>query len=253
MGANMGLKAIGNLAGRMMAAVDSWLFPDKVLCLCCSRALGEEEMDGVCPACVQALEEMAAQQEEWERREDTAPAEGLCFVHAAYPYRDQVRRLVHKLKFQSVREAAAVLAKPMAYLPSGEEELIVPVPTDPRRKRQRGYNQATLLARHIADALGMPVCEALVRVRRCAPQTGLPLERRRKNLVGCMAASEAVRGKRVLLVDDVYTSGATAAEAARALKEAGAVSVGMFAAARAGIHDTDYTEPFPFIIFNLNR
>ena len=234
------------LLRRILAVMDDWLFPERVTCLCCSQALGEEEEDGLCPACARALERLNAQQEEREQSSEalTLP-EGIGFVHAAYPYRDQVRRLVHRLKFESIRAAAVPLARPMAYLPAGEEELIVPVPTDAQRKRKRGYNQATLLAQHIAKELGMPMEEALTRVKRCGPQTGLSFKERHTNLIGCMAASDAVNGKRILLVDDVYTSGATVSEAARALYAAGARSVGVFVAARAGLHDDDYSEPFP--------
>lgn len=89
----------------------------------------------------------------------------------------------------------------------------------------------------------MEVCTALVRVDSRRPQTGLSAGERRVNLAGCMAAGGAVNGKRVLLVDDVYTTGATAQEAVRALRLAGAVGVGMFAAARAGICGD---EPDPF-------
>lgn len=242
---------IRGILKRALLVMDEWLFPQKVVCLCCGKALDEKERDGLCPACAQALERLNAQQEERDRLQPVLPAEGIRFVYAAYPYRDQARTLVHRLKFESVRAAAVPLAAPMAFLPSQDEEMIVPVPTDARRKRQRGYNQATLLAQHIADTLGMPMSEAVRRVRRCGPQTGLTLEERRKNLIGCMAASSAVSGKHVLLVDDVYTSGATAAEAARALYAAGAVSVGVFAAARAGLDDDRSAEPFPFIKHNM--
>ena len=120
----------------------------------------------------------------------------------------------------------------------------MPVPTDKRRERRRGFNQATLLAQHIGKELGMEVCCALERVSARRPQTGLTGEERRKNLEGCMAASGAVSGKRVLLVDDVYTTGATVKEAARALRRAGAVGICVFAAARAGGgHDGD-DDPF---------
>jgi len=229
----------------MLAVLDDWLFPADVLCLCCDCALGEEVIDGLCPACARALEALAQKQEGREAEEERELPPGIVYVHAAYPYEGEVRRLVHLLKFSSVRAAAVPLARAMAYLPSGEEELLVPVPTDPARRKKRGYNQATLLAEHISKTLGMPMCEALARVRRSDPQTGLTLKERRRNLVGCMKANDAVNGKRVLLIDDVYTSGSTAMEAARALYEAGCKSVGVFCAAQAGIHDDNYAEPFP--------
>ena len=139
-----------------------------------------------------------------------------------------------------MRAAAVPLARQMVFLPSADEDIIVPVPTDRKRQRKRGFNQATLLAQHVGRELGMEVCTALERVDSRRPQTGLTAAQRRKNLE---VSSGAVNGRRVLLVDDVYTTGATAQEAVRALRAAGAVSVGMFAAARAGSPDGT-EEPF---------
>ena len=229
--------AIQRMMKRLLEALDDLLFPEDVLCLCCDHALGEDAQDGVCPSCMRALAQLAQAQEAREAEDGGALPEGLDYVHAAFPYEGQARTLIHRLKYESVRAAAVPLARQMVFLPSGEEEIIVPVPTDRKRQRKRGFNQATLLAQHVGRELGMEVCTALERVDSRRPQTGLTAAQRRKNLEGCMAASGAVNGKRVLLVDDVYTTGATAQEAVRALRAAGAVSVGMFAAARAGSPD----------------
>lgn len=235
--------AIQRLMRRLLDALDGLLFPEDVLCLCCDHALGEDARDGICPSCARALAQLAQAQEAREAEDGAALPQGLLYVHAAFPYEGQVRRLIHRLKYESVRAAAVPLARQMVFLPSGEEEIIVPVPTDRKRQRKRGFNQATLLAQHIGRELGMEVCTALERVDSRRPQTGLTAAQRRKNLAGCMAASGAINGKRVLLVDDVYTTGATAQEAVRALRAAGAVSVGMFAAARAGCPDGEQ-DPF---------
>ena len=235
--------AIQRTIERLIETLDELLFPENVLCLCCDHALGEDARDGICPACARSLEALAQAQEAREAEDGEALPEGLSYVHAAYPYEGQARTLIRRLKYERVRAASVPLARQMVFLPSGEEEIIVPVPTDRKRQRQRGFNQATLLAQHIGRELGMEVCVALTRVSSRRPQTGLSAAQRRMNLVGCMASSEAVNGKRVLLVDDVYTTGATAQEAARALRSAGAVSVGMFAAARAGGRDEEQ-DPF---------
>lgn len=235
--------------------IDDLLFPEDVLCLCCESALGEDARDGVCPACAQALDRLGAAQEareqamgEGDNPAQCAPPAGVLYVHSAYPYEAQARTLIHRLKYRSVRAAVVPLAKPIALLPAGEEEIIVPVPTDERRRKKRGFNQATLLAEYVAGEWGMPVCDALTRTRSCAPQTGLSEAQRRENLAGCMTVKarsvDAVRGKRVLLIDDVYTTGATAAEAARALLAAGAKNVGMLTAARAGLGQTNEDVPF---------
>lgn len=222
---------------RMLARVGAWiddlLFPEDVLCLCCDHALGEDAQEGICAGCRRALGQIARRQEALEAQESRPLPEGIDYIHAAFVYEGPARRLIHRLKYESVRAAAVPLAARMAYLPSGEEEIIVPVPTDRRRLSRRGYNQATVLAQQIADTLGMQMQEALVRVDARRPQTGLSAKERQQNVAGCMAASHAVNGKRVLLIDDVYTTGATLREAARALRKSGAKSVGAFAAAGA--------------------
>lgn len=220
---------------RLMRALDDLLFPERVACLSCEAALGEDEEDGLCPACARALARQRDEQEAREARDEWAQEglpEGIAFVHAALGYEGVARRLILALKFSSVRAAAVPLARAMALLPAGEEEIIVPVPTTPKRLRRRGFNQAALLAEHMGRELGMTVCEALSRRDDRAEQTSLSGLERSRNLVGCVYAEDVVRGKRVLLVDDVYTTGSTARECARALIAAGATSVGVFTAAR---------------------
>lgn len=218
---------------RGWAALLALVYPDRVLCLCCGRAIGEEDADGICPDCVRALERLEERQRlREEKGEREALPEGVAYVHSVYLYTGQARALILRLKFERVREAAVPLARAMAMLPGGEEELLVPVPTTKRRLRERGFNQARLLCELMARELGMPMADALIREDDRAAQSSLSGRERRDNLAGCMRALPEVRGKRVLLVDDVYTTGATAGEAARALLAAGATSVGVFTAAR---------------------
>lgn len=224
---------IGGLArawSRIRDALLALLFPDDVCCLCCGRALGNAHEDGVCPRCCRALEEMEARE---AQRVETEPLpEEIDAVFAAYPYRDQAKALILRMKYEHVRAAAVPLGRAMAMLPGGEADVLVPVPTTRRRLRQRGFNQAALLCEVIARETGMPMEEALTRTKEREAQTHLRAQQRRKNLVGTMCATRLLSGKRIILVDDVYTTGATAREAARALKAAGASSVSVFAAAR---------------------
>jgi ComF family protein len=114
-------------------------------------------------------------------------------------------------------------------------DLIVPLPLHPQRLGRRGYNQALELARPLARAARRPLDpHALRRVRATPPQSELDAAGRRRNVRGAFAADAArVRGRRVLLVDDVNTTGATAAEAATTLLHAGACEVHLLAIARA--------------------
>jgi ComF family protein len=149
-------------------------------------------------------------------------------------YDGALRAIVHALKYDGRRSLARPLAALMrergAAVLAGADA-VVPVPLHPSRRRQRGFNQAADLARR----LGPTVVDALRRVRATASQAELPAARRHGNVRGAFVATPqaaALRGKIVVLVDDVSTTGATLNACARALKEAGAGEVRALTAAR---------------------
>ena len=118
----------------------------------------------------------------------------------------------------------------------GEFDFLVPIPLHPKRKHKRGFNQAALLARKLSHLIAIPCCEmALRRVRDTAPQVGLSDSERLRNLHAAFQCSNRalVVGKRLLLIDDVMTTGATLASAAAALVSAGANRVSALTLARA--------------------
>ncbi|BAS28802.1 competence protein ComF [Limnochorda pilosa] len=145
-------------------------------------------------------------------------------------YSGWLRAAVHRLKYRGEAELSLPLGALMGLL--AREELlfattsaVVPVPLHPGRLQERGYNQSELLAAGVARLLARPLRpELLARPRPTAPQVGLDEGSRRRNLQGAFAVSDArsVRGRRILLVDDVLTTGATCREAARTLLAAGA-------------------------------
>jgi len=114
-------------------------------------------------------------------------------------------------------------------------EVIVPVPLHRSRERQRGYNQAALLARELSLYFQRPVVEgALIRKRVTSPQVNLSADQRRRNVQGAFACiGNQLAGRRVLLVDDVFTTGATLAAAGAALQTAGVSTVWAYTLARA--------------------
>jgi ComF family protein len=122
-------------------------------------------------------------------------------------------------------------------------EVIVPVPLHAARERDRGYNQAALLARELGTHLGLPVRERdLVRTRATAPQIDLHPAQRRANVAGAFECVNcALAGSRVLLLDDVYTTGSTLESASHALCQAGVSSVWAYTLTRArpgGLHQS---------------
>ncbi len=114
-------------------------------------------------------------------------------------------------------------------------EVVCPVPLHESRLRERGFDQSELIAEVVADSIGRPLRPFLARTRPTLPQVGLPVQSRAANVRGAFQArlQEVVEDKRVLLIDDLFTTGATLAECARVLRRAGAAEVRAFTLARA--------------------
>jgi competence protein ComFC len=165
---------------------------------------------------------------------------GLRGFDAAYcfgSYEGTLRELIHLYKYGRIQTLSQPLADFLAAaLPLDERfDAVTPVPLHWRKRWQRGFNQAELLARAIAKRRGIPMVRALRRVRFTQTQAGLSNTERRKNVAAafrCRLASKTLDGKRVLLIDDVMTTGSTAAACARALKQAGASRVVLASVAR---------------------
>lgn len=145
-----------------------------------------------------------------------------------------LRSIIHAFKYDARRSLALPLGSLMRM--RGREvlagaDVAVPIPLHPSRQRQRGFNQASDLARH----LGLPVTGALRRIRATAAQADLPAAQRHKNVRGAFAATRkaaALRGRIVVLIDDVSTTGATLEACAHVLKELGVREVRALTAAR---------------------
>jgi competence protein ComFC len=152
-------------------------------------------------------------------------------------YEGTLRELIHLYKYGRVETLWRPLAGFLASaLPIEERfDAVTPVPLHWKKRWQRGFNQSELLARAIARGRGIPLVGALRRTRVTLTQAGLSNTERRRNVAsafGCRKAANALRGKRVLLIDDVMTTGSTAAACARVLKQAGAAGVVLAAVAR---------------------
>jgi len=147
-------------------------------------------------------------------------------TRAALDYGFPVDKLVQALKYGHRLASSRLFVDLMAALPVPQADLVMPMPLHSVRLASRGFNQAAELARPLAKCWGLPVLlDGIVRDVDTRPQAGLPWKERTANVRGAFRVTSRVEGLRVVVVDDVMTTGATLAELARTLKDVGAVSV----------------------------
>jgi len=152
-------------------------------------------------------------------------------IRSLFRFDEVIRKAIHQLKYHNLKALSRSLAKLLAdyfWANPLEGEALISVPLHPRRLRERGYNQSSLLTQDLAKFINLPVIEdCLVRVKEARPQVGAAdLEERRLNVIDAFACrDEKANGKYVILIDDVCTSGATLEACATALKNKGAISV----------------------------
>ncbi|HEX2441278.1 MAG TPA: ComF family protein [Methylomirabilota bacterium] len=228
-----------------LAALDL-VFP--ALCPVCGALLAEGRRDPLCGGCWRSIVRLAPPCCERCGVPFVAGDVRVCGACAADPppwdwaragaeYDGVVRDAIHAFKFEGKR----ALARPLAALVidqwgdglEGGPAVLVPVPLASGREAERGFNQAGLLAEHLGAGLGLAVRPRwLARIRPTRAQSDLGAVERRANVQGAFIARPVVGGRQVIVVDDVLTTGATAASCARALTAAGAARVGVLTVAR---------------------
>ncbi len=230
-------------AGSLLAGVERWLLPGA--CLLCGAPVapadsGDEPL--VCRGCISRFSPLPFPQcVRCGQPLTPGIACRLCLdwpgaltsVRSAVWLDGGARRAIHLLKYEGWWRVGETLAMVLQQaLPLPRDVTLVPIPLSAGRERTRGYNQSAVIAEALGQRLGVRVRSALRRGRETGTQTALTPEARRANLAGAFAAREPAPANPVL-VDDVFTTGATLAEAANALLGAGAKSVAGVTFARA--------------------
>lgn len=229
------------MVGTLLHSLIKLIYPSPDRCPLC----GARARRGFCAACRERMTPLteAAHCEICGRFFAMRGPEGVCYScratnwpfwqnRAVGPHEDIFKQTVHLLKYRHRLALAEPMGRMMASVARSDAaygcaEVIVPVPLGADRLRERRFNQAMVLAREIGLELGLPVVDALARRGRTEPQTGLDAAHRRRNVRGVFAVTRPnpVRSHVAVVVDDVFTTGSTIAEASRALLEAGAVGV----------------------------
>lgn len=234
----------------MINAFERLLLPAE--CLVCQGLLADARADDlVCPVC---RSRMRAVRPPWcERCGQPEPHFGPCRLCRAWPavlvaVRSAVwldagaRAAAHALKYGGLPRIAADLAAVMTrIIPAPDRATrLIPIPLGPNRQRRRGYNQSLILARALASSWGLPVlAQLLIRTRDTTTQTALTPGARLANVAGAFGVQTGILRAQapLVLVDDVFTTGATLAEAARTLESAGFTIISAVTFGRASIPD----------------
>lgn len=220
------------------------LFPPR--CAACRELLSAREeavpLLSFCVGCGESLEPIDRCCETCGLPGEASPCDACLMspppfdrARAAFHYGGAISDVLHRYKYEDHPEFARPLAAHLARLDLEPPDLVLPVPLHAARRRSRTYDQALYLAQALARARGWRLEPGLVtRVRATERQVGRHRDERVANVAGAFVVHGDVKGLSVLLVDDVVTTGATAAECARVLKAAGARLVQVAAVARAG-------------------
>lgn len=216
-----------------------FLFPPR--CICCDTLLPINNMMEICSGCKEDLPLL----NKYEHK--TPVSTSIRKVYCVFGYEKGIRKAIHNLKFNDRPGNASILidlsysflerfltGEPESFMPLPVYDIILCVPIHPGRKRKRGYNQSELLADCLARRMKIPALKnVLVKAVNTPAQSALGKAGRFRNLIGAfqVKAQELVKGKRVLLVDDVMTTGNTLEQCGKALKHEGAMQVDAFVVA----------------------
>lgn len=202
------------------------IFPPDLYCICCGNLIDSTRTYHLCDHCMEHFR--------WDGSDakvipigGAGGSDGMLKMFSCTRYGIYERALIFAMKYNNQKYIARELGQIMAdriALADIDFDVIVPVPLAAKKERERGFNQAALMGKYMAKAAGKPwIADGLLRTEETAPMRGLGLEERKQNVKGKFAINEKyvkiLEGRRILLIDDFYTTGSTAAECCRVLME----------------------------------
>lgn len=222
-------------------AINLLLFPSKIKCVLCGEDLPQKQDIEICENCMNLINFIDEKHCCWRCGELITGQGHYCLscmkakrkfdvARSVAVYEGAVQQLMHSFKFGGKPYLSATLGNLMAEKLvelNWDFDIISPVPVSKSRLKERGYNQALLLANQIATHFEKPVLEVLEKIKTTKDQVGLNFQERQENLDGSVKVcdKESVVGKKILLVDDVFTTGATSNVCAEQLFKVGATAV----------------------------
>ncbi len=220
------------------------VYPDNIYCICCGSIIDKSRPYSLCDTCLERMHWITGRSCAicGKALQDTYTGD-ICYdcmeekhsfdrAFSCVEYGLYERAVIMDFKYSDRAYIGRKLAEAMYDRISCEDisyDIIVPVPVHKSRKNSRGYNQAEIIAKHMSRLSGIPCMSLLVRTRATEAMKNLSIAQRRDNIRGAFEIPEcmtkSVRDRDILLIDDIYTTGATFDECALTLKEAGAKSV----------------------------
>ena len=198
---------MSHIASKILDAV----FPRR--CVLCHRVIGPEHEQGLCHLC------------QWQDYQNQQPLDEEGKGRCSLVYEDQLQRAIYRMKYNGCRSYGLYFARWMAeegaaWAAHTGFDRMTAVPLAKKRMKSRGYNQAEVIARELCRLCRLPYGELLERKKETRPQQGLGEELRRQNLAEAFVVRESHEElRRICVVDDIYTTGSTAAECIRVLRE----------------------------------
>jgi ComF family protein len=231
------MEQLKTLAAKLWGKFQNELYPYDITCISCNAELRAEDYYGLCKKCIKKITLIDAEVKRCLKCGKPIYDEArYCITcqnikrhfEKAYSfmvYKDTARTLMERYKFRGAKYIAYYFAKMLAVVYYGaklEADVLVPVPIN---DKERGYNQSELLADFLSSLTGVPKSNALKKIKETRKQIELGGKDRQENLKGAFAAALDVKGKSILLIDDIITTGATMSECSHTLLKAGAERV----------------------------